>query len=210
MIGGLPPSRESDPAALICRVMAGDRSAENDLVSLFQRSVLLHVRWRVRDQEVSRELTDDVLMAVLHAVRTGRVQDAAKLSAFVRGTARNLSNNYLRASSARPVEEPLDPEVAVFDPAPQIEHREEWTAVRLGLERLGHMDRQIMLMTVVDGFKPAQIARYLGLTAEVVRTRKARAVRKLLACSRPHRPAPRHSRRRRARRGDTPDPGSCC
>jgi RNA polymerase sigma-70 factor (ECF subfamily) len=187
--------------------MAGDRAAENDLVSLFERSVYLHVRWRVRDQEASRELADDVLMAVLDAVRCGRVHDATKLSAFVRGTARNLANNYLRANLARPVEEPLDPDVAVFDPAPQIEHREEWTAVRLGLERLGHMDRQIMLMTVVDGFKPSQIARYLGLTAEVVRARKARAVRKLLDCSRSHRRSPR---RRRADPRSSSDSRSCC
>ena len=190
MIGGSPPSRDPDRAALIARVMAGDRAAEDEFVAQFEHSVLLHVRWRIRDREVSCELRDDVLMAVLDAMRTGRVQDAEKLPGFVRGTTRNLTNNWLRARRARPVEEPLDPALAVAGLAERIEYREEWTAVRLGLDHLGHMERQIMLMTVVDGFKPGQIARYLGLTPEVVRARKSRAVRKLFAYSRNRRKAP--------------------
>ena len=188
MIGG-PPSRKSDPAALVSRVMAGDRSAEDELITLFQRSVLLYFRWRVGDREASDELANDALMAVIHAVRSGRVQDASKLPGFVRGTARNMANNYLRARTARPVEEPLDPELAIMDLVERIEHREEWTTVRRGLERLRHMERQIMLMTVVDGFKPAQIARYLGLTPQVVRARKSRAVRKLFEIWRGRLPA---------------------
>jgi RNA polymerase sigma factor (sigma-70 family) len=181
MIGGLPPSRVSDPAGLVSRVRAGDRAAEDELVALFHRSVLLHIRWRVGDPEASGELANDVLMAVIHAVRAGRVHDAARLPGFVRGITRNLANNWLRTRMARPVEEPLDPELAAFDPPERMEHQEEWTAVRLGLESLRHMERQIMLMTVVDGFKPAQIARYLGLTPQAVRARKSRAVRKLFA-----------------------------
>jgi RNA polymerase sigma factor (sigma-70 family) len=185
MIGGSPPSRDPDRAALIARVMAGDRAAEDEFVALFQRSVLLHVRWRIRDREASDELRDDVLMAVLVAMRAGRVVDPSRLPGFVRGTTRNLTNNYLRARRARPVEEPLDPELAVPDWAENMEHRQEWTAVRRGLDHLCHLERQIMLMTVVDGFKPKQIARHLGLTPEVVRARKSRAARKLFAIARP-------------------------
>jgi RNA polymerase sigma factor (sigma-70 family) len=167
--------------------MAGDRAAENEFVALFQHSVLRHVRWRIRDLEAACELRDDVLMAVLDAMRSGRVREAAKLPGFVRGTTRHLTSNYLRARRARPVEEPLDPALAVAGLAERVEHREEWRAVRLGLDRLCHLERQILLMTVVDGFKPGQIARYLGLTPEVVRARKSRAVRKLFAISRTRR-----------------------
>ena len=47
------------------------------------------------------------------------------------------------------------------------------------LERLGLEDRKILWMTLVQGHKPGEIAAALGLTSEVVRTRKARAVKKV-------------------------------
>jgi RNA polymerase sigma-70 factor, ECF subfamily len=185
-MNGLSLPRETDPAALARRVQAGDRSAEDELVLLFQRGLGFFLRRRLRDSEAARELTNDVLMAMLRAVRENRLQDIEKLPAFVHGTARNLLNNHLRARFARPVEEPLEEgERASDDPSVGLERRERIARVEAAIAQLGRTERQIVQMTIEDGLKPGEIARDLGLSPQVVRARKSRALRKLAASSRP-------------------------
>jgi len=153
-------------------------------VLLFERALGFFLRRRLRDIEAAREVTNDVLMAVLRAVRENQLQDIRKLPAFVHGTARNLANNHLRARFARPVEEPLGEELASDDPVEGLEKQEQVALVVAAMAQLSRSERQILLMTIEDGLKPGQIARDLGLSSEVVRARKSRALRKLMARSR--------------------------
>jgi RNA polymerase sigma factor (sigma-70 family) len=183
-MSGISLPRETDPAALARRVQAGDRSAEDELVLVLQEALGSFLRRRLRDIEAARELTSDVLMAVLHAVRENRLQDIRKLPAFVRGTARNLANNHLRARLARPVEEPLLGDPASEDPTQELEQQERAAQVEAAISRLTGSERQIVLMTIEEGLKPAEIARDLGLSPEAVRARKSRALRKLMAAAR--------------------------
>jgi DNA-directed RNA polymerase specialized sigma24 family protein len=146
-----------DPVTLVGRIREGDSAAEDELVRFFEREVLGSLRRRMRDHDVARELANDVLISVVCALRAGRLQDAEKLRAFVRGTARNLANNYIRSRLARRL-----------------------ALVYRALAGLGGRDRQILLLTMVEGLKPRQIAQGLGLSPEVVRTRKSRALKRLL------------------------------
>jgi RNA polymerase sigma-70 factor (ECF subfamily) len=134
---------------------------------------------RTHDREAARELVQDVLMAVIGALRKGQLQDADKLAAFVHGTARNLISNQLRSASQRPPMEPLPEDLAQASSIAQLEGAERVRLVHQALERLGAEDRKILWMTLVEGHKPGEIAAALGLTSEVVRTRKLRAVKKI-------------------------------
>src|SRR5690349_13824654 len=102
----------TDHAPLVRRIREGDPLAEDELVRLFERRVFWVVRRRIQEHETSRELADDVMMAVVCALRDGRLQDAGKLRAFIYGTARNLANNYVRSRASRPIFEPLPVETA--------------------------------------------------------------------------------------------------
>ena len=62
----------------------------------YRRGVFVIAVARTRDREAARDLTQEILIAVLKALREGRLRDSEKLSAFIQGTARNLINNYLR------------------------------------------------------------------------------------------------------------------
>jgi RNA polymerase sigma-70 factor, ECF subfamily len=179
----LPPgvSPNDDASILVERIARGDTAAEDEFVRTFEHDVLRLLRGRTRDHEASRELADDVLMAVVSALRAGRLQDAAKLRAFVRGTARNIANNYLRTRFARPPEEPLDREVAAARPADGLEQQERIAFLHRNLLQLAGADRQILLLTMIDGLKPGEIAHRLGLSPETVRTRKSRALQRLIA-----------------------------
>ena len=134
---------------------------------------------RTHDREAARELVQDVLMAVIFALRKGQLQDADKLAAFVHGTARNLINNQLRTASQQPTLESLPEDLAQENIVEQLEDAERGRLVHQALERLGQDDRKILLMTMVEGCKPGEIAAKLGLSSEVVRTRKLRALKKV-------------------------------
>jgi len=134
---------------------------------------------RTHDREAARELVQDVLIAVIGALRKGQLQDAEKLAAFVHGTARNLINNQLRTASQQPPLESLPEDLAQENLVEQLEDAERGRLVHQALERLGQQDRKILLMTLVEGCKPGEIAATLGLSSEVVRTRKLRALKKV-------------------------------
>jgi RNA polymerase sigma-70 factor (ECF subfamily) len=161
------------------RIRRGDVSAETELVHQFTSRVFVMALMRTRDREIARELVQDVLMAVIGALRTGQLHDADKLAAFVWGTARNLINNRLRVESRRPPVEALSDDLVQANAVDQVEEAERLRLVGEALKHLGQKDRTILWMALVEGRKPGEIAVALGLTPEVVRTRKLRAIRKM-------------------------------
>jgi len=134
---------------------------------------------RTRNPEDARELTQDVMFNVLCALRQGRVREVEKLAAFVHGTARNVSNNYLRCHSQRPDDIPISPEMLLVNPADEAEISHRLSLVHRALERLDFADRRILLMTLVEGLKPGEIASKLSLNPETVRKRKSRALKQV-------------------------------
>jgi RNA polymerase sigma factor (sigma-70 family) len=186
MGSSLPPGLPFDRApldfeGLVDRIARGDPAAEEELVLLFQRDVFRLLRGRTRNYEVSQELSNDALMAVVCALRNRRLRDATKLRAFVHGTVRNLANNYLRSRFARPIEEPLDIELAAARSADGVEQDDRMAFLERGLSQLASTDRQILLLTMIEGLKPGEIARRLGVSPGTARTRKSRALHRLIA-----------------------------
>src|SRR5262245_16330690 len=175
------PSPPADLSQLAERIRDGDPSAEEELVRTFGERVKVFVAMRTRDRELARDLAQEVMINVLGALRRGQLREPDRLGAFVYGTARNVVNNQIR-TARRDRSEPLDPDVAVAtaDPAQEFESRQRRDLVRRALSRLKRTDRGILLMTLVDGLKPGEIAGRLGLTAEVVRARKSRALKKVV------------------------------
>jgi RNA polymerase sigma factor (sigma-70 family) len=173
-----PKTPEAD-ILLAERIHTGDPTAEDEFARLFQNKVFVVLLARTHDAEAARELTQDVLLAVLRALRDGRMHEADRLAAFVHGTARNLANNFLRARSQRPESEAVTPELQLTQSADDFERRERISLVRRALGQLDATDQKILLGTLVEDLKPGEIARQIGLTPEVVRQRKSRAVKKV-------------------------------
>ena len=92
----LTPQEQSSLAE---RVRGHEPSAEEELVRLFADRVSVLALARTRDRELARDLTQDVMLAVVLALRNGHLREAERLAAFVYGTARNVINNYLRTRS---------------------------------------------------------------------------------------------------------------
>jgi RNA polymerase sigma-70 factor, ECF subfamily len=137
---------------------------------------------RVRARDLGADdLTHEVLIAAITALRRGQLRDAERLGPFVAGVARNVINNRLR-SARGPVHEPIvehEHAAPVVDLTHELARRERVRTLREAMEGLSAEDRRILMLTLVDGLKPGQIAERLGLGEEVVRTRKSRAIKRL-------------------------------
>jgi RNA polymerase sigma factor (sigma-70 family) len=167
-------------AELAARIRSGNRAAEEEFAEFYGRRIFLIAVVRTRDREAARDLSQEVLIAVLQAIRAGQLREADKLSAFVQGTARNLINNYLR-TRARRAECTLEGvSEATTDSVLEQEFEERRRLIQRELESCSVLDRKILLYALVDGHSLAEVAERLELTHEAVRARKSRLVRKLM------------------------------
>ena len=150
---------------------------------------------RTRDRETALDLAQETMLAVIRAVREGRLLDPARLAGYVCGTARNLIFEQLRARRSRP--EPLlgDPASAT-DVEAELEQSERRLLVQRVLRALGAPDRLVLLLTLVDGLTPAEAGARMGMRPDAVRQRKARALRRARAMLErlSHPPSGRHIR----------------
>jgi RNA polymerase sigma-70 factor (ECF subfamily) len=171
----------SEPEAMAARLARREPGTEEEFVRSYSERVQAVLRGRLHDPEAAREIANDVLLAVLNAVRAGRLLDPAKLSAFVMGTARNLANGYRRQRARHPLEQELAAELPASDCGMSLEHRDQLRLVFDKVQHLDDTDRSIVGLTLAQGLTPAEIARALRLSPVVVRTRKCRAIHRLAA-----------------------------
>jgi len=162
------------------RIRLGDSSAEDEFARIFSRKVFIMDLARVHDREAARDLMQETMLAVLRALRNGQVREPDRLAGFVHGTALNLIHNHLRARSHEPQQQPLIAELASPDLGESAETAERMHLVQRALQQLHPIDRRILLLTLVEGMKPGEIASRLALKPDYVRQRKSRAVRKVI------------------------------
>ena len=174
----------SDLAALATRVASGDQAAEKMLIEHVAPRIRAMALARTRDVDLARDLTQESLIAVLVAARKGQIRDLDRVAAFVCGVARNVINNH-RRKTFKLQESPLEDEL-LHAGLPRLiaeDDHEESERKRLmtrALSALGPSDRQVLLLTLVQGLKPGEIAAKTGLSPDVVRTRKSRALKRVL------------------------------
>lgn len=169
-----------DSAELARRIQDGDHAAEARFARLYCDCVFAIAFARTRDRIAASELMDDVLMAVLLALRQGAVRDRRHLGGFVHGTAVNTINAYFRRRSRLPRTIALDPALTTGDAIDECEAHDRRRTVRAAMALLDARDRQILQLSLGEGLKPGEIAARLGLSSVVVRQRKCRALRAIV------------------------------
>jgi len=167
-------------AGLAGRVAQGDRAAEAELADLFHQRVRLFASVRLHGSDAASDIAQETILAVIEALRAGRLRAPYNLPGFVLGTARNLVNNHHRKQGRAPevLEDPPDRPDETGGQWAGLDN-ERRALVRQALGHLNQLDRRILLLTLVEGMHPREIAPIVGLKAEVVRTRKARAVKEV-------------------------------
>jgi RNA polymerase sigma factor (sigma-70 family) len=167
----------AEQLSLVDRIRQGDGLAEEELVARFSARIEVFAAGRTHDRELARDVMQEVLLNVFSALRAGQLRDAEKLGAFVFGIARNVVNNHLRSRSRHPASEPISDDLPAIDDDDDLADR--MALVKRALRRLDATDQRILSMTLVDGCKPGEISSALGLSSDVVRARKSRALKKV-------------------------------
>ena len=169
---------ESSTVDVVERIGRGERSAEEELVRSFYRPVYAMVLTRTGDPEAAQDLTQETLIAVLRSLRDGKLHNPQGLVGFICGTMRNRVKHHFRSLHLeRKGDLREEPAVAALNPEEAFSSAERKTLVNQAIEALNPIDQKILRLTLVEGLAPRQIGKRLGLSSEVVRQRKSRAIR---------------------------------
>ena len=164
-------------ACLVRRIQGGDSDAEHELLLFFEKRVFAVAYARTRDREAARDISHDVLIAVLEAVRKGALREPDRIHGFVYTIARNVVSDYFRN---RLPTEPLDDDTPEPEASDDLERVDLRIIVQHLLKHIKEIDREILSLTLVEGYNSKEVAGRLKLSPEDVRQRKGRALRKIL------------------------------
>lgn len=164
-------------------IQDGEAASEDEFARIFYPHILAMVAGRLHDRETAREITQDVLLGVLKALREKRLRESEKLPAFVVGTARNLINNFIERQVQQRdlLSQGLNKAMILGQSTkarePEIEDEERRKIVRAALRKLKPADYRILFLTLVEGLSPREIALEMGMKPENIRNRKSRALK---------------------------------
>ncbi len=175
---------ELKDSELVRQIGSGsDHEAEAELCRRLALRIRLYGLRHLRDEHAADDLTQQVLIITLEALRAGRLLDPDKLVSFVLGTCRmtvlNLRRSALRkerlleqfgAELAKPVQPKM----------PCLDHDQLARCV----QNLKERERTVIVMTFFDEQTAAGVARFLGVSEANVRVIRHRAIHQLRKCMR--------------------------
>lgn len=173
---------ELDDAELVRQIGAGEgEAAEAELFRRMAPRIRRYGLKHLRDEFAADDLTQQVLLTTMGALREGRLREPEKLASFVLGTCRmtvmDLRRNLQRRERLleRHGEEMLG---GVTMPEPLLDYEQLARCVQGLRER----ERTVVVMTFYDEQCGADVAGMLGVTENHVRVMRHRALRQLREC----------------------------
>jgi RNA polymerase sigma-70 factor (ECF subfamily) len=172
---------ELTDAELVCQVGAGDRNAEAEVFRRMAPRIRLYGLRHLRDAHAAEDLTQQVLITILEALRAGRLREPEKLAAFVLGTCRMTVLDLRRGAQRK---ERLLQEFAVdlLGSAQSFVPRLDHDRLRHCVQGLKERERAVIVMTFYDEETGADVAGFLGVSEANVRVIRHRAIHQLRDC----------------------------
>jgi len=158
-----------------------DKEAESELFFRMAPRVRLYGLRHLRDGHAADDLTQQVLITTIEALRAGRLREPEKLASFVLGTCRMTVLDLRRGTQRRArLLEQFGPDLLVSAPSsePHLDHEQ---LVRC-MEALKERDRTVVVMTFYDERTGADVAGFMGLSEANVRVIRHRAIHQLREC----------------------------
>lgn len=157
-------------ATLVARAQRGDRDAFETLVRRHLRAVHAAALARVDDPEDADDVVQDVFLTALHRIRECR--EPAKFRSWVLAIARNRAHNVRAFQAVRRPNDWSDPEELVGHEASPV-----LTAARtelrghlaVAIRTLTRLQREVLLMHDMEGWKHKEIAEKLGISTAASR-----------------------------------------
>jgi len=173
---------EVSDAELARQIGSGnDREAEAELFHRMAPRIRLYGLRHLRDEHAADDLTQQVLITTLEALRAGRLREPEKLASFVLGTCRMTVLDLRRGAQRKErLLEQFGPGLVPLPPPtmPQPDHDRLAHCV----QNLKERERTVVVMTFYDEQSGAAVAGFLGLSEANVRVIRHRAIHQLRTC----------------------------
>lgn len=169
-------------ADLVRQIESGTaRDAESELCRrMFPRLRLYGLR-HLRDQQAADDLTQQVLITALEALRAGRLREPDKIASFLLGMCRMIVLDIRRGAQRRQrILDQFGAElVPPSHPATLVLDHEQLTRC---VQSLKERERSVIVMTFYDEQTSADLAGFLGVSEANVRVIRHRAIHQLREC----------------------------
>lgn len=164
------------------RISTGmDRDAEAELFRRMAPRVRLYGLRHLREEQAAQDLVQQVLIAVILALRASRLREQEKLASFVLGTCRMTVLDLRRGAYRK--QQLLEYFGAEFVDAfePSMLHLDTEQLTRC-LQVLKERERAVVVMTFYDEQSGAEVAAFLRVSEANVRVIRHRAIHQLRGC----------------------------
>ena len=169
-------------AELVRQIGSGsDREAEAELFRRMAPRIRLYGLRHLRDEPAAEDLTQQVLITTLKALRAGRLREPEKLASFVLGTCRMTALDVRRTAQRKErllgqfgaeLAAPVQPSIPLVDQE----------KLRRCVQNLKERERTVVVMTFYDERTSADLAGFLGVSEANVRMIRHRAIHQLRQC----------------------------
>lgn len=166
---GVSVSSETELTELVKRIIAGDPSAEEELVRRYQHGVAIIIDQIVRSRSATEDVSQDTFKIVLEKVRRGELREPERLSGFVCGVARHAAIDHIRRTRHSKNQETIGNAEQIPDPSPsqldEVLKKERAEVVRkLIAELKQERDRDLLFRYYIAEEDKDKICENLGLT----------------------------------------------
>lgn len=173
---------ELNDAELVRQIASGsDREAEAELFRRMAPRLRLYGLRHLRDEQASEDLTQQVLITTLEALRAGRLREPEKLASFMLGTCRMTVLNLRRSAQRKErllAQFGADLLTRVQPPMPHLDLEQLARCV----QNLKERERAVVVMTFYDEQTGADVASFLGVSEANIRVIRHRAIHQLREC----------------------------
>jgi len=169
-----PPDAEALVAAATARARDGDEDALRLLYLLYADNVFGYVLAIVHDEHDAEDITSEVFARLPRALTHYRVS-ATPFVAWLLRVARNAALDHLRAQRSVPLAE------VPASARSELHAHERLDDLRAALETLPADQRHVMVLRLIAGLTPAEVAERLGRSVDAVHALQHRARRRLRA-----------------------------
>ena len=170
-----PPRRDDESRAdalLAVRCQLGERAAFDDLIRRWAQPLRRYVVRVTGNSEAADELVQDIWLRVLQGI--GRLQEPAKLRAWLFGIAHRRVMDRLREQYAVPITDGADPDALAADPIdPDLAF--DMRELERSLQLLPALEREVLSLFYLDELPLAEVAQVLAVPTGTVKSRLFRA-----------------------------------
>jgi RNA polymerase sigma-70 factor (ECF subfamily) len=166
---------------LVTLAAGGDRRAEAALVRKFAPAVRTFWRRRMRGADAVDELSQEVFLRLVQALRSGAVAEAERVGGFVLGICKNLARERARTAERRnELWEQYGDALTALEDTPLASY--QLAQLEDCLSQMTARSRDVIRFAFVEGQSASEIGSRLEMTEGNVRVVRHRALEALRTC----------------------------